>query len=50
MVLKINLKITFINYDFKVNLKPYLLIAGLRLIFKTAVGECDFKVNFENPS
>ena len=47
MVLEINLKTGFINYDFKVNLKPYLLITVLRLIFKTVVDEYNFNVNFQ---
>ena len=45
MILKINFKIIFINYDFKINLKPYLPTTILRLIFKTVVDECGFKVN-----
>ena len=46
MILKINFKIIFINYGFKVNLKSYLSTTILKLIFKTVVGEYGFKVNF----
>ena len=52
--MKIDLKTMFANYNFKVNLKSYLSITVLRLIFKTVVSECGFikqkkkKFNFAN--
>ena len=43
MILKINLKTVFSNHGLKVNLKSYLSITILRLIFKTVIDKYDLK-------